>query len=204
MRWRLPARVTCQAGDVFHFIADRPVLDFLATLAERGTTDEEKLASPDDLAAWVAESGIASDRVEVSAAQLGAARALREAMYRMLGALIDGASPRPRDRRLVNAAARHPRPAPHLKPSGTVVRTGDLDAVLALLACDCIELFDGPDRALLRRCADAKCTRLYIDRSRGQRRRWCDMKGCGDRAKATAYRRRRKVRPPAGRAPRAR
>jgi predicted RNA-binding Zn ribbon-like protein len=45
-------------------------------------------------------------------------------------------------------------------------------------------------RALLRRCDDPKCTRLFIDRSRGGRRRWCDMKGCGDRAKAAAYRRR--------------
>jgi len=63
-------------------------------------------------------------------------------------------------------------------------------AVFAFLARDCLDLFDSPDRAALRWCADAKCTRVFIDRSRGQRRRWCGMKGCGDRAKAAAYRRR--------------
>jgi predicted RNA-binding Zn ribbon-like protein len=78
-----------------------------------------------------------------------------------------------------------------LSPDGEVRRTGDLDAALAVLATECIELFRGADRDLLSRCADPRCTRLFIDRSRGQRRRWCDMKGCGDRAKAGAYRQRR-------------
>jgi predicted RNA-binding Zn ribbon-like protein len=178
---------------VFHFIADHPVLDFLATIAERRTTDEEKLQRPEDLAAWTAESGIATGAVAVSAAQLAHAVAVREAMYRMLGALIDRAEPDPDDRELVNAAARHPRPVPQLMPTANVSRDGTVDGVLAVLACDCIELFDGPDRDLLRRCDDPKCTRLFVDRSRGARRRWCDMKGCGDRAKAAAYRRRRRA-----------
>ncbi|PYC65712.1 hypothetical protein C7C45_27955 [Micromonospora arborensis] len=30
-------------------------------------------------------------------------------------------------------------------------------------------------------------------RSRGARRRWCGMRGCGDRAKAAAYRQRRRT-----------
>ena len=57
---------------------------------------------------------------------------------------------------------------------------------------DVIELHHGPDRALLRWCADAYCTRPFIDRSRGGRRRWCGMAGCGDRAKAAAYRMRKR------------
>jgi predicted RNA-binding Zn ribbon-like protein len=72
-------------------------------------------------------------------------------------------------------------------------RYGDTDAVLALLARDCLDLFDSPDRAALRWCADLTCTRAFIDRSRGQRRRWCGMKGCGNRAKAAEYRRRRRI-----------
>jgi predicted RNA-binding Zn ribbon-like protein len=179
---------------VFHFVADRPALDFLATIAERGTTDEEKLRRPQDLAAWVGESRLVDGRVRVSAAQLEHAIALREAMYRLLCALIDGEEPRRADRELINAAARHDGPVPRLAESGTVVRRGTLDAVLAVLARDCIELFDGPDGARLHRCADARCTRLFVDRSRGERRRWCGMRGCGDRAKAAAYRRRQRAR----------
>ena len=178
---------------MFHFLADRPVLDFLATIAERGTTDEEKLQAPGDLAAWVAESGLVSAPVAVSVDQLAAAVRLREAMDRVLGARIDGARPAREDRELVNAAARRPQPIPRLTGTGGLERAGDLDAVLAALACDCIELFAGRDGALLRRCADPACTRLYVDRSHGQRRRWCEMKGCGDRAKAAAYRRRRRA-----------
>jgi predicted RNA-binding Zn ribbon-like protein len=74
-----------------------------------------------------------------------------------------------------------------------VTRSGGVEAFVAALACDCLELLGGDDRLLLRRCADERCTRLFLDRSRGRRRRWCDMKGCGDRAKAAAYRRRRRA-----------
>jgi predicted RNA-binding Zn ribbon-like protein len=175
---------------VFHFLADHPVLDFLATIAERGTTDEEKLRGPSDLADWAVESGIVSKRPAVSASQLAGAIALREAVYRMLGARIDGDPPQPSDRALVNVAAAGAPPVAQLDATGTVTREGTTEAVLAFLARDCLDLFAGPDRARLRRCDDARCTRLFVDRSRGGRRRWCDMKGCGDRAKAAAYRRR--------------
>jgi predicted RNA-binding Zn ribbon-like protein len=178
---------------VFHFFADRPVLDFLATIAERGTTDEEKLQTPGDLADWALESGLTTDRPSVSAALLAGAIDLREAVYRLLVAVIDGVPPRPEDRALVNAAATHRRPTPHLGASGDVARSGGIEAVLAELACDCLELIAGPDRERLRRCDGARCTRLFVDRSRAGRRRWCDMKGCGDRAKAAAYRRRRRA-----------
>jgi hypothetical protein len=56
----------------FEFIADRPVLDFVPTLAERGTTDDEKLRSPADLADWIAEAGIVDHRP--AAAGLSTAR----------------------------------------------------------------------------------------------------------------------------------
>jgi predicted RNA-binding Zn ribbon-like protein len=177
---------------VFHFFDDRPVLDFLATIAERGTTDEEKLETGADLARWATESGLTQDVLVVADGELAAAVELREAAYRLLGARIDATAPTDADRELVNAAARRPPPAPQLGADRTLTRSGTLEAVLAALARDCVELAAGPEGDLLRRCDDPKCTRLFLDRSRGGRRRWCDMKGCGDRAKAAAYRRRRR------------
>jgi predicted RNA-binding Zn ribbon-like protein len=56
-----------------------------------------------------------------------------------------------------------------------------------------IVLAEPPRRALIRWCDDATCTRVFLDRSRGGRRRWCGMAGCGDRAKAAAYRLRRQA-----------
>jgi predicted RNA-binding Zn ribbon-like protein len=171
-------------------LRERAVLDFLATVAERGTTDAEYLRRPHDLAAWAVQARVLTEPVPVTLGDLAQAVALREAMYRLLDALIDGTPLPAADRDAVNAAVRHALPVRQLTSSGTVTRTGTIDAVLASLAADCLELYDSPDRQLLRRCDDPTCTRLYLDRSRGRRRRWCDMKGCGDRAKAAAYRRR--------------
>jgi predicted RNA-binding Zn ribbon-like protein len=40
----------------------------------------------------------------------------------------------------------------------------------------------------VRRCADAGCTRVFHDGTKNGRRRWCDMKSCGNRAKAARHR----------------
>jgi predicted RNA-binding Zn ribbon-like protein len=79
-----------------------------------------------------------------------------------------------------------------LDRTGAVRRVGGLDAALAALAADVLDLHGDADRELLSRCADPRCTRPFVDRSRGRRRRWCGMRGCGDRAKAAAYRARRR------------
>lgn len=36
-------------------------------------------------------------------------------------------------------------------------------------------------------CERGLCGWLFLDESRGKRRRWCDMKDCGSRAKALWY-----------------
>jgi predicted RNA-binding Zn ribbon-like protein len=41
----------------------------------------------------------------------------------------------------------------------------------------------------VRRCADPRCARVFFDGSRNGKRRWCDMKTCGNRAKAARHRR---------------
>lgn len=180
----------------FDFVAGRPVLDFVATVAERGTTHLEKLNTAADVARWVQQSGLLSNKLQVTPAQLEHATNLREALFGLIAALIDRTRPSPADRDLVNRAATRQRPVSRLTATGLVRRTGDLDAVLAVLAADCIDLHDGPDASLVSWCADPRCSRPFIDRSRGHHRRWCDMKGCGDRAKAVAYRRRRRTTPP--------
>jgi predicted RNA-binding Zn ribbon-like protein len=182
--------VTCQGGDVFEFIADHPVLDFVATVAERRTTRYEQLRSPEDLAAWVAQSELVDEELAVDADGFRRAVEVREAAFDLLSGLIDETRLDPQALAVVHAAAAGRPVALQLDPDGRLHRYGDLDAVLADLARDCLTLFGSPDRAALHWCADAACTRPFIDRSRGQRRRWCGMKGCGDRAKAAAYRKR--------------
>ena len=42
----------------------------------------------------------------------------------------------------------------------------------------------------VRRCADPRCQRVFLDATRNGRRRWCDMAACGNRAKAARHRER--------------
>ncbi len=43
--------------------------------------------------------------------------------------------------------------------------------------------------ARVRRCvAEPSCPRVFLDTSRSGRRRWCDMRSCGNRAKAARHR----------------
>lgn len=46
------------------------------------------------------------------------------------------------------------------------------------------------DPRRLRRCASDTCRWLFVDRSPGRRRRWCDMKVCGNRTKVRRHRER--------------
>lgn len=176
----------------FEFIADRPVLDFVATVAERGTSDVEFLRTRADLADWVSQAGLLDHRPGVSESDLDEGRAARDAMFRLIASRIDGDPPKGADRTLVNALAFERGPVVALDRTGTLRRRGTVHDVLADLARDCLSLFADGDGEQLRWCADPRCTRPFVDRSRGHRRRWCGMRGCGDRAKASAYRARRR------------
>jgi predicted RNA-binding Zn ribbon-like protein len=177
----------------FDFIADRLALDFVATVSERGTTNVERLSTPADLAVWIEQADLLDRHLSVTGAELKEARKLREAIYAMVTAWTREEPPADRHRRIVNRAAAISPPTAALTRDGRVLHDGNLGSVLALLARDAIDLADSPDLPLVRWCADPFCTRPFDDRSRGRRRRWCGMRGCGDRAKAAAYRRRRRA-----------
>jgi predicted RNA-binding Zn ribbon-like protein len=193
----VPVRITCQTSDVeFELIAGNLALDFVATVAERGTTDEEKLRSSEDLRAWIRQAGLLT--APPRGLDLEAAIALREALYAVIVALAargpeagpGGAAEAPLPRAAlaaVNAAAAAPPPVPRAT-GGTVRHEGGLAAALSAIARDGLALLELEDPSVLRFCADERCTRPFLDRSRAGRRRWCGMAGCGDRAKAAAYR----------------
>lgn len=186
--------VTGQDGDVSEFVGGLASLDFVATVAERHRAAEEKLRSPQDLVNWCLATRVLTTPPEVSPGQLASARTLRETMFRLLTAIRRGEAFEEHDLLLLNDSAAVPPPVVAVSAEDrTISRTGSVESVLSLLATQCLELFSGPDLALLSWCADENCTRPFLDKSHGHRRRWCGMKGCGDRAKAAAYRRRVKA-----------
>ncbi len=189
-----PTDVTCQTGDVNPvLLADHPALDFVGTISERTTVRQEQLTAPADLDIWLVRAGVLDEDPHATAADLTVAVRFREALYALLRAASevsdDGPPALPAEAlALVNSTAAGPTVTVHLAADGQVRRTGGVGAALAHIARTGVELIGGPDRARLRWCADATCTHPFLDRSRAGRRRWCGMAGCGDRAKARAYR----------------
>ncbi len=177
------------------FVGGNLALDFVGTLNERGHSRVENLQTPPDLADWFVLAGVLDRRVRATEAEWAGAIELREAIFRLVQALIDGADPAPGDLRQLNRAAAVPPPTIRvvagragLGDGRRVERQGDLASALSAVARAGLELFALPDDAVLKWCANPTCTHPYLDRSRGHRRRWCDMAACGDRAKAAAYR----------------
>jgi predicted RNA-binding Zn ribbon-like protein len=62
----------------------------------------------------------------------------------------------------------------------------DLDRILWPVAWSAASLLTGPDLDRLK-CCDG-CGRLFFDASKNRSRRWCDMQGCGNRAKVARHR----------------
>jgi predicted RNA-binding Zn ribbon-like protein len=63
----------------------------------------------------------------------------------------------------------------------------DLDDILGRIAVAAAELLTSPERDRVRECASHNCSWLFVDMSRNRSRRWCDMKVCGNRAKARRF-----------------
>ncbi len=98
----------------------------------------------------------------------------------------------------VNSLAAEAPPGPRAVrgEGGALVRTLSAEpgcaGLLAVVARDAVDLLTDPvARGALRRCAGGACHRLYLDTSRGGRRRWCSGEVCGNRERVARHRRRR-------------
>jgi predicted RNA-binding Zn ribbon-like protein len=177
----------------FHFKSGRLCLDFVATVGERWRRSFERLLTPEDLGRWIVESGMVQTAPQVSRRQLTAARALREAINRLAR---PGIEPEPGDREELNRwAARSPL-APQLTEENDLswVAARPVEAILASIAGDAIDLLTGPLATRIRECGAPDCALLFVDASRPGRRRWCATEACGNRSRTKAYRQRRKER----------
>ncbi|MGN7800286.1 CGNR zinc finger domain-containing protein [Leifsonia sp. 22587] len=178
----------------FEFVAGNLALDFVATVAERRTTAVERIPTPSDLAQWLADAGLVDAPPAVDADGYARAIALRELIWTLL--TTDDSRPLPADAvEALNAGAAGPAPTAALSPDRSVATTADLDACLTAIARAAVDVFRPANRVRLTWCEGTDCTRAFLDASRAHNRRWCGMAGCGDRAKAAAYRARRRATP---------
>ena len=175
----------------FHWKSGRLCLDFIATVGERWRRSFERLLTPEDLARWLVESGMLELPPTVSPRRLTAARTLREAINRLAR---PGIKPQRGDRDQLNRWAARPALAPQLRRDGALewVAECPVDAMLATLARDAVDLLSGPLAGRIRECGAPDCALLFVDTSRPGHRRWCSTEACGNRARTKAYRERRK------------
>ena len=184
------------ARDQFRFDAGSPALDLVATVGWRFGDPVEHLAQPRDLARWLRRSGLAESLPEVGEAAFGAWLSLREAIERGARSASQGNVPAAGDRALINQLATLPLRVPNLDAQGRLrwSATDPVTAALGTIARDAASLIGGPDAASIRCCQEPRCAMLFVDRSRGRRRRWCSMAECGNRAKVAAHRQRARAR----------
>ncbi|MFJ2906804.1 CGNR zinc finger domain-containing protein [Streptomyces sp. NPDC087212] len=188
---------TVTAPYELRFDAGRVCLDLLAT-----THPEERFDSVPVLRAWIAGAGLVppgTSLAHVDASWPGEFRELRSLVGQLVRCGLGG-EPRPASRAVlarVNEAARTAPPAPCavLAESGALVRelaaAPECAALLGAIARDTVELLTDPvARAGLRQCAGDNCPIVYVDSSRGRRRRWCSSEVCGNRERVARHRRR--------------
>jgi predicted RNA-binding Zn ribbon-like protein len=169
-------------------------LDFVATLSERRDDRVEHLHDGTDVADWLVAAGVLDGAPPTDQDTLPEALALREALFAVVERMLDepgAALPQP-ELAVLNRAAAAPPPTVVLRPDLSLERSGSWRSGLSAVARDGLALAE-PGDAELKWCANPTCTHPFLDRSRGHRRRWCEMAGCGDRAKAAAYRARRRA-----------
>ena len=176
-------------------------MDLVNTASGRsGPQVKDRLTSYDDLVTWAERVHVAGPRraerlrraaaadPAAAAAVLGSAKELREVIYRVFTA----DSPAPADLDALGRAAADAAATRRLRPStdGYVFAWPDDDALDQLLwpvALSAAELLTSEDRVRVKECASESCNWLFLDQSRNRSRRWCDMKDCGNRAKARRY-----------------
>jgi len=197
---------------VYEFTGGQLCLDFTNTVGGlRRTQPEERLNSYQDLIAWGRQGGVLTEqearelrqlavrRAADAAAALEAARALRETIYRIFVNVSNGQIPERADLSALNAALC--RESSHVQ---VAVRSGGfawewcddgkaLDRVLWPVVRSAADLLVSGEVERVRKCAAEDCDWLFFDVSRNNRRRWCDMKSCGNRAKARRHYARKKA-----------
>ena len=192
-------------------IGGRPCLDFANTLFWRlRPSPTDALTDYAALVAFCRRAGVLSDaagsalrrRAIAEPARAGAvvtrARALREAIQELVvgaarGREPDGTALATLNRELAGAMA-----AAVVTPTGEGFGWGwpeaeddpDLARPLWPLARSAAELLASPQLRSARQCPGEGCGWVFLDETRGKRRRWCEMATCGNRARVRAFARR--------------
>jgi predicted RNA-binding Zn ribbon-like protein len=175
-------------------VAGSLCLDFVNTVDPRHATPrEEHLPDYAAVLDWARQAGIEASPLPTKDASRAheEAIALRETLYAIFAAVARGEAP-PEDalRHLNDELARRPR-----QITEGFAWTPSHDDVLAPVVWSAAGLLTSGPLERVRECpGDDTCGWLFLDTSRNGSRRWCDMRTCGNRAKARRHYRRASTR----------
>lgn len=190
---------------VFDLSGGRLCLDFTNTVSGSRARPTERLRSYDDLVSWGRQAGAVSDsaaaqlahvsqhRPRDAAKSLEEAARLREVLFRIFSATAALRAADPADLETLNAALSACLGRQRLLRTAEGFAWGwaddadALDRIVWPVLRSAADLLTSPELRRVRHCAGADCDWLFMDMSRNRTRRWCDMKGCGNRAKARRY-----------------
>jgi predicted RNA-binding Zn ribbon-like protein len=186
-------------------------LDFVNTVENRASgAPQELLTSYGDLVAWGQQAHVVMDeeaqrlleeeqrRPKEASQVLVQAITVREVMFRIFSQVAEDASPVQSDLLILNNVLSKVMVQARLVPEadgfiwGWVNEEGVLDRVLWPVVRSAADVLTSEELHEVRVCAASDCSWLFLDTSKNQSRRWCNMKSCGNRAKARRHNERKK------------
>ena len=183
--------------------------DFVNTLDWRlRKVPREELNTYVDLIRWAWSEGVvtgpgarfllewAQAHPRSAVRELARAVELRESIALLFAAVRAGTRLPSAPLVILNAACRAGALDRSLRPSGRFAEWARSPGVPPpqrpawAVAEDAARLLTSPERERLSQCHDDECGWFFLDTSRNRSRRWCTMKGCGNRNKARTFYRR--------------
>jgi predicted RNA-binding Zn ribbon-like protein len=200
-----------QAHSRFEFTGGHLGLDFTNTVDNRaGPQRQELLNSYADLLQWAEQANVLSAREteplrRLAEAAPGRARAvlehairLREALYTLFSSIAERRGIPAAALTILNSAVQEAAAHSRIGHGRRSFRwewvrpEHSLDSVLWPVARAAADLLTAQELSYVRRCAAQQCAWLFLDKTKNHGRRWCEMRTCGNRAKARSYYQRNK------------
>jgi predicted RNA-binding Zn ribbon-like protein len=195
----------------FDLVGGRLCLDFCNTTGDRNGSHDERLETYGDVIGWGWRAGILNAEEAARLSRLGMrsptealsvwerAVLLREALTSLFYSVSEGRRIRPGALDVLNGELAGAMSRSQVVPTDTgftwLWAEGGkaLDCVLWPIARSAADLLTEGPLGAIRRCEGLNCGWLFLDTSRNRTRRWCDMRICGNRAKARRHHERAKT-----------
>jgi predicted RNA-binding Zn ribbon-like protein len=196
----------------FSFVGGNLALDFTNTVgAYKGDERHDHFETYEDVVRWgrqaevlSAESAarleeLARKQPDEAARVLARTQAVRYAIHYLFEAVSAGSDPGEEDLETLNSELAHSMQHGRIEHHGDHYAWGwnglgeELDSMLWPPVRAAADLLLSEERKRVSLCAGDTCGWLFIDMSRNRSRHWCDMRDCGNRAKARRHYKRKQA-----------